>query len=233
MTRSACALIVLAVVLGTQACASPPVAPDAAFADVPTPDAPEANAPADAAADAEDRIVALSVSPATATMSPGSQLPFVANAAYASGRRVEAPAGVTWISSDTSIATIDTDGVATGVTPGDTTIVASLGAISAAPALLAIRSGEPEDELINLTPDVLEVRLSDTSSHPLGAYRTRSDGMTYTLNDEPGVTWTSSDTTVARVDARGFVTVGSRLGTAIIIVRQTFRRGFAMVTVTF
>ena len=70
----------------------------------------------------------------------GGALEFTATSTYADGSTADITSQVTWASSDTTIATIDSRGVATGVAAGSTDITASLGGISSPAVTLTVSS---------------------------------------------------------------------------------------------
>src|SRR5258707_6642575 len=65
----------------------------------------------------------ISVSPGSTTILMGKQQQFSATATYSDGS-TSAPAGITWSSSNTAVATVDSSGLVKGVAPGSATISA-------------------------------------------------------------------------------------------------------------
>ncbi len=115
---------------------------------------------------------------------------------------------VTWNSSDTSVAKVDTDGKVTAVAPGTVTITATAQDGSDKSASCKVTVIRPVTKIsINWTRQYLEV--GETST------------LTVTVSPDnatnKAVTWKSSDTTVATVDANGKVTAVGE-GTATITV---------------
>ncbi|MCU1249339.1 MAG: hypothetical protein JWQ49_2368 [Edaphobacter sp.] len=80
----------------------------------------------------EAAVKSISVSPGSATILMGKQQQFSATATYSDGSTKSAPAGLTWSSSNTAVATVDGSGLATGVAPGNATILAAVGAVNGA-----------------------------------------------------------------------------------------------------
>ena len=109
---------------------------------------------------------------------------------------------VIWRSSDTSIATVTDTGLVTGRTPGTVTIRVNIGDASASCRVTVVQP---------------VTSISITSSISLEALETRQISCTVRPNNanNKGVTWTSSDETVATVDENGVVT-GLKKGTATI-----------------
>ncbi len=75
-------------------------------------------------------VAALVVTPENATLPIGAGQPFRATATFADQTTGEVTSFVTWTSANTAIATVNADGLATGVAPGDVLITGTLGALS-------------------------------------------------------------------------------------------------------
>src|ERR1043165_3079311 len=116
----------------------------------------------------------------------------------------DATSGGTWSSSNTSVATIGTNGVVTGVVPGVVTITYTVGGAYVTKAM-TVEAIQP----ITGASSVLE-------------------GNTTTLADAtPGGTWSSSSTSTATVGTNGVVT-----GVTPGVVTITYTVGTAYVTKT-
>jgi hypothetical protein len=72
----------------------------------------------------------MSVTPVGSSISAGSTQQFAATGSYSNGSTQDLTSQVTWASSDNSVATVTSAGLATGVGPGSTTISATLGGIA-------------------------------------------------------------------------------------------------------
>jgi hypothetical protein len=96
-------------------------------------------------------LVSITVGPDHALVAPGKTQQFKATAKYSDGS-TENLTSATWNSSEASVAGIGPTGLATGTIPGQTTIVASSGAIKSAPATLVVG---PLDVPIKITPQVI------------------------------------------------------------------------------
>ena len=72
----------------------------------------------------------ISVSPGSTTILMGKQQQFSATAIYSDGSTASAPAGITWSSSNTAVATVDSSGLVKGVAPGSATISAAVGSVN-------------------------------------------------------------------------------------------------------
>ena len=170
----------------------------------------------------EQVLAAISVSAATNSMVHGDTLRFTAEGADANGHAMEG-IDFTWASSDTSVATVDTAGLATGTGPGKAGITATSSGVTAGAELRVVPR---VPAAVAVTPDsVTFAALADTMR------------MTAEVRDQIGrvmsgfaVAWTSGDTTVASVDSAGLATsVGN--GTAAITATADTVAGRAEVTV--
>ena len=71
-------------------------------------------------------VQSLLVTPASATVAPGAHQQFTATALYRDGHREDKTNSATWSSSSSSVATIDSSGMANGIAAGSTTITAKI-----------------------------------------------------------------------------------------------------------
>jgi len=72
----------------------------------------------------------IGVTPANPTVAPGGTQQFTATGTYSDGSTQIITSQVTWMFSSPGVATINASGLASGVTPGSTTISATLGSVS-------------------------------------------------------------------------------------------------------
>lgn len=104
--------------------------------------------------------VTISVSPSEATIAEGGTQAFVATV-YAGGADMGADApAVAWKSSDESIATVNVDGLATGLSPGEATVTARVGDISDGVVLSV--------EEVPAGPDILAETITGGTWHTCG-----------------------------------------------------------------
>lgn len=105
--------------------------------------------------------------------------------------------GVTWSSSNPAVATVDENGVVTGVKKGSATITAK--AVDG--------SGRNANLSINVLQQPQSITLKETDvSINMGAYRTLTATVLPSNTNNKKVTWTSSDESVAKVNSSGRVT---------------------------
>lgn len=131
-------------------------------------------------------------------------------------------APITWATSDPAVATVDSAGVVTGMTPGTVTITASAGTVNGTASIT-----------VSLAP-VARVVLAPASS----TIRTgQSVQLTATLYDQQDhvltgrtVSWSSADASKVMVTSAGLA-VGVKKGTEIITATSENQSGTASVRV--
>src|SRR5438874_1902375 len=166
----------------------------------------------------------LQVIPALASVPAGATQQFRATGTYTDGSTADLTSSVTWSSSDPGLATVDANGLATGVGVGTATVSATSGAVRGS-------------AFMQVTPAVIASLAVDPvlASVPAGATQqfratgTYTDGSTADLTSS--VTWSSSDPSLATVDANGLAT-GVSVGTATISATSGAVRGSAFIQVT-
>jgi hypothetical protein len=140
---------------------------------------------------------------------------------YADGSTANVTASATWVSSAPSIATVN-GGVVTGVSPGMATITATIGSLSGSATVTV----NPLLQSITVAPSTATVVIG--AKQAFTANGTYSDGTTRNLTN--GVTWTSSDTGLASIDATGLAT-GLSAGTVTIRAALVSVSGSATLTI--
>ena len=158
------------------------------------------------------KLESLSVSPLTATIAKGLTEKYAATGTYSDGSTSPLTSGVTWTSSNTNTATIDSTGFATvKAASGTSNITATYNDItSATPAVLTATSAALES--VSVSP--LSATIAKGLTEQYAATGTYSDGSTSRLTS--GVTWKSSDATVASLGGAGLATVNAASGTTDI-----------------
>ena len=142
--------------------------------------------------------VTVTISQETASVEVGSTVTLTATASDESA--------ITWSSNDTDVATVS-GGVVTGVSAGTATITATSGDAKATCAITVVEAGggEPTEE-VTITLSQTEVTLEINKTVTLTA----------TTSDSSTVKWSTSDRTVANVNATTGLVKGLKAGTATI-----------------
>lgn len=173
-------------------------------------------------------LVSIQLTPANAILAPASTLGYNALGIYSDGSQNGVNGTVVWSSSDTSVATINGSGTATGQSAGAVTITAQSGSISATASLIVEGATLTA---INVTPATKT--LPQTIASKFSASGTFSNGDVLDLTSV--VTWTSSSASVATISnaagSKGIATAVAP-GTATISAVFGSQAGTATLTVT-
>jgi hypothetical protein len=150
----------------------------------------------------------IGVTPANATIKTGSTLQYTATGTYNDGSQQDITQSVTWGSTNTTVATIASGGLATAVAPGSTTIQATLGGITGSTGLSVTPASLVS---IALTPANATINAGSTQQYTAtGNY---SDGSQQNITGS--VTWTSTNTAVATIASGGLATAVATGSTTI------------------
>jgi hypothetical protein len=88
-------------------------------------------------------VASITVTPSSATVMTGSSVQFTATGTYTDGSTANVSSLVSWSSSDTSLATVNATGLATGASPSTVTITAASGTVSGAASLTVQATSTP------------------------------------------------------------------------------------------
>ena len=152
---------------------------------------------------------------------------FQATGAYSDGTAVPLGAGLIWSSSDTSVLTVDSKGLATALAPGSASVTVQ-DPVSRAQGTLAVTVTTAVLESLSLStpsaslPVGLGLQLSATGHF--------SDGTALILT--AGVSWQSGNADIAAVDANGLVTAVAAGGPVAIWASFNRQSAAAQVTVS-
>jgi len=152
----------------------------------------------------------LAISPATATLQTGATIQFAANGTYSDGSTADITSQAAWTSADSSVATVDAHGKATGVAAGSASIAATFQGITNS---AAVQVTPPSVTLSSIAISPATATLQAGATIQLTANGTYSDGSTADITSQ--AVWTSADNSVATVDAHGKAT-GVAAGSATI-----------------
>ena len=153
-------------------------------------------------------LMSISVAPAASSIPVHTTQQFSATGSYADGSSSDLTALVTWKSSSTAVATVDINGIVTGVAPGTSTISASIGGVTGSTTLTV---NAPTISSISITP--VDLTLAIGINQQFTATATYSDGSTQDLAS--GVTWSSSSSSVASINGSGVATTAGAGQTTI------------------
>jgi len=166
-------------------------------------------------------VASIQVSPASAGVFVGQTLSLTATTKDSSGGALSGRP-VTWATSNSSVATVSSSGLVTGVTQGSATITATSEGKNATAAIAVTIAPVAS---VTVTPATATLAVGQTvqlAATPKDSAGTALTGRT--------VTWTSGNPSVATVNSNGLVT-GAAAGSATITAMSEGRTGSATVTV--
>jgi uncharacterized protein YjdB len=170
-------------------------------------------------------VTSVGVSPTTASITTGATQQFTATATYSNGSTGNVTATATWASSNTKVATVNSAGLATADSPGNSTILATL-------------SGQAGSAALTVVAPATLTAITVTPSNPSfanGAMQQFTATATYsnstTANVTSSVTWSSSSTAVATISSGGLAT-GQGGGATTISATMNAVSGSTTATVT-
>jgi Bacterial Ig-like domain (group 2)/Electron transfer DM13 len=150
----------------------------------------------------------LEMAPASSSILVGATAQFTLKFFNNTGQQAAVPATVNWTTANTAIATVNQQGVATGVNAGQTEIKAIYNNISAT-ALLTVTANNTQLATIMIMPaDIQEVKLNEAAALT-AVGKNNAGGVISGLL----FTWQTADAGIATVSAAGEVT-GKAYGTA-------------------
>ena len=155
-------------------------------------------------------IASISVTPDDMTLAIGVGQQYIASAIYSDGSIQDLVTGVTWTSSNTTVATVDGNGLATTLAAGTTTITATVGTFTDTSVITVVPA---HLQSITLTPT--NVTLAGGTQQQFTATGNFDDGSTQVLTS---ALWSSSATSVLTIDANGLgVAVGPGTSTVNVV----------------
>ena len=166
-------------------------------------------------------LVSINITPANPTIGLGATQQFTVTGTYSDGTTRTLSGSGNWQSSNTSVATINTSGLATAVSSGTTTISVSSGTISGSTVLTVANALKS----IAVTP----ATVAPTGTQQLTATGTFADGTTQDLTAT--ATWQSSNSAIATINAGGLAS-GVSPGMVTITATSGTVSGTASLTVT-
>lgn len=163
------------------------------------------------------------VSPAAPTIAPGQTVSLDVEMQDASGRVLTGQPRA-WSTSDSSIATVTSDGIVTAHTLGSAKIYISSGTQSAY-ADVSVSNAPPVPYWVSVTPATAQISVRST----MPIFATVTDAQGHLTTNVP-VTWTSSNNSLATVDTSGNIT-GMSPGSVNIIAHVGSNQSMAQLHV--
>ena len=143
-------------------------------------------------------IQSIAISPLTPTLAPRLLFPFTATGSYSDGTAHDVTTSANWSTTDTTVADINSLGVASANAAGSTTVSAGIGGLQVSTILKV----QPSLVSIQITPQ--QPSLPAGTIQPIKATGTFTDGSQQDLS--ASVNWTSSALAVAGISPNGDVT---------------------------
>jgi trimeric autotransporter adhesin len=156
-------------------------------------------------------ITALQVAPSNATIQPGVNQQFTATATYGNNTTGDVTSQVTWSSTLTTVATINSAGLLTAVSLGTATVRAQSGSVIASTSVTVTQKQITSISISPLT-QTLSLSLGPTTVQFI-ATATYQDGSTADVTTIS--TWTALPSSVASISSTGLATAQT-VGTATI-----------------
>ncbi len=161
-------------------------------------------------------VTSIAVTPAPATVAVGDTRQFTATGTESNGSKTDITSFVTWTSSNTTNATIQTTGqtapgAAKGVAVGNVTITATASDGVSGTATLTVSAAPPP--LVSILVGPPSTYLAVGSTAQFTAVGTYSDGSSKDVTSTAG--WTSSNTEIATVETTGAIKPGQATAVAM------------------
>ena len=166
----------------------------------------------------------LQITPATVSIASGTKQQYAVNVVYSDGSIQPVTAGLSWLSSLPSVAGIDSNGLATGLTPGQATITVAFDSMTAT-ASLTVTSATLSN--IVVTPITTVVGINGNVQYTATGVFT--DNSTQDVTSQ--VIWSSSNASFALINAGGLAS-GISAGVTTITATSGSISGSATLTVT-
>jgi hypothetical protein len=168
----------------------------------------------------------VSVAPSSASVAVGAKQQFTATATYSDGTTANVSSKASWTVAIPAAATINSSGLATGVTAVSTTLTASLSGISGF-ASLNVTAAAPTLTSITVSPASASIVADATQQFTATA--TYSNGTTANVSSK--ASWTVAIPAVASINSSGMAT-GVAAGSTTMTASQNGISGNASLTVT-
>src|SRR5438874_4956331 len=167
-------------------------------------------------------LLSIAVTPANPSIAKGTTQQFTATGSYSDGSTQDLTNGVSWSSSNMSVATITSGGLANGGAQGTSQISASSGVTGSTTLTVAPAA------LVSIAVTPASPSIPKGTTQQFTATGTYSDGSTQDLTGS--ATWVSANTAVATITAGGLAT-GAAQGTSQISASSAGLTGITTLTV--
>ena len=177
-------------------------------------------------------LVTLAVTPAGSTIAKGTTEQFTATGTYTDNSTQDLTATVTWSAADSTVASVSnaagTSGLATGLGVGTTTVIATLGSVTAFTAFTVSPA-----TLVSISVTSLNAAIAKGTSETFTATGVYTDNSTQDLTT--AASWASSDTskvTVSNASGSNGLAQAVDIGSAVISATFQGETGSAVLSVT-
>ena len=168
--------------------------------------------------------VSIQLTPSTSSIANGTTQQYAVNVVYTDGSLQPVTAGLSWLSSSATVAGVNSNGLATALTPGQTTISVFYDSMSATAKLTVTPA-----TLTNLVVTPITTVVGVNGNVQFTATGVFSDSSTQDLSSQ--VVWTSSNGTFATISSAGVAT-GISTGSLTITATSGAISGSATLNVT-
>ena len=166
----------------------------------------------------------LQLSPLSASIASGTTQQYAVNQVYSDGSIQPVTAGLSWLSSSASVAGINSNGLATGLTPGQTTITVAYGSMTATASLTVTAA-----TLTNIVVTPVTTVVGINGNVQFTATGVFTDNSTEDLTSQ--VVWSSSNASYALIGAGGLAS-GRSAGSTTVTASYGSISGSATLTVS-
>jgi uncharacterized protein YjdB len=153
------------------------------------------------------KLQTITVAPSSASVVKASTVQFTATGTNDDGSTANTISNLVWTSSNTGIATVDTKGLATGVTAGTATISASSAGITGSATLTVTNSALVSIAVTPTTAQISVSGLAGPTTQQYTAIATFADGSHQDISSS--TTWNSTNTAIATINSNGLATAVS------------------------
>ena len=169
-------------------------------------------------------LLTLTVTPPNPSLEKTQTLQLVASGSYTDGSTAPVTGLVSWVSSAPTVASVSSTGEVTVLTPGTSTLSATLSGVTGSTSVTVNR---PALSRLDVTPSTMTI--SRGASFAFTAVATYVDASTEVVTDL--VSWSSSDTGLVTISAAGLAS-GNAAGTVTLTAQWGAFSGTAQLTVT-